>query len=183
MSIPTDNEDKLAWCELGNRQEDEFVRDWLPRIDGVSGWINPAKQADKFATDLVVSFDGVEHPADLKSVRTPLFKARELYGIDPQYAVTINTKDLWRYTVKRPAPLVVFDVWWKVTSMVIGGSLYSVEPMHTTYGDTLDRVLDAIEASGCRKHQYRFRTHDDQGNATHSWVLDVRALTCWKEWV
>jgi hypothetical protein len=60
-------------------------RDELPAL-GCKGELNPAKQLDPYAPDLVVE----GHLADLRCQRTPFFKVQELYGIDPQFAVTFN---------------------------------------------------------------------------------------------
>jgi len=121
-----DTEDRMAWYAQAHIHEQQFVDTRLPAL-GMVGIINPAKATDVFAHDLMLTMQ-----ADLKSVRTPLFKARELFGIDPQYAVTFNVKDWNRYTDLYPNIVVVFDVDWKDTSKVIGGITYRVQPMQAT---------------------------------------------------
>ena len=163
-------EDKQAWCSHGEELEREFVNRRLPSFN-IGGGINPHKSTDKYTHDLNIIF-----PADLKSVRTPLFKAQELYGIDPQYAVTFNVKDQKRYTKLYPNIVVAFDVKWETTSMVIGSSVYEVLPMHRTYVGFLRDIANAIKASGCQQINYARRVDDTAGNAKTSWVFDVRHL-------
>ena len=163
-------EDKVAWCGAAEVQERAFAVGRLFTL-GLSGAINTAKRHDPFTHDLFVNF-----PADLKSVRTPLFKARELYGIDPQFAVTFNLKDGERYASQYPNIVVVFDVDWKETSKEIGGTVFSVDPMHVTYAGFLDDIRSAITADGGKRIDYSRRVDDTAGNAKSSWVFDIRRL-------
>jgi hypothetical protein len=168
-----DNEDKLAWCEkYGEQTENEFCVSRLYELD-VLGYLNPEKKHNKYVHDLFLVLK-----ADLKTVRTPLFKAQELYDIDPQYAVTFNLKDANRYKELYPNIVVVFDVMWdkESCSMDIGGRTYSVEPMHKTFAGLLGNVKNAIIASGSKKITYRNRINDSAGNAKESYVFDVRNL-------
>lgn len=165
-----DTEDKQAWCRAGEELERQFVETRLPCFD-LGGGINPAKDTDKYTHDLNLVL-----PSDLKSVRTPLFKAQELYGIDPQFAVTFNVKDQKRYSSLYPNIVVVFDVNWQTTEMVFGTTTYKVEPMHRTWAGFLRDIANAIELSGWKKIQYSRRTDDSAGNAKESWVFDVRHL-------
>lgn len=168
--MPTDTEDKIAWCRDAEGDEKAFAVGRLFTL-GLGGYINVAKRSDPFTHDLFINF-----PADLKSVRTPLFKSRELYGIDPQYAVTFNVKDAQRYAKLYPNIVVVFDVNWSVTSMEIGGREYSVEPMHATYAGFLEDIRAAVVAAGSKTHSYQRRVDDTKGNAKASYVFDVRRL-------
>jgi len=165
-----DTEDKKAWCSSAEEQERNFVVDRLFRL-GVGGFVNTDKLTDPFTHDLQVMLR-----SDLKSVSTPLFKALDLYGIDPQYAVTFNDKDIKRYRSLYPNIVVFFDVNWSVTSMEIGDSRYAVEPMHETYAGFLGDIKRAIKSSGSHQHHYQKRVDDVSGNAKSSWVFDVRNL-------
>ena len=139
---------------------------------GLASFVNPVKKIDKFTHDLFTIF-----PCDLKTVKTPLFKARELFDIDPQYAVTFNLKDGKRYAEKYPHIAVIFDVEWKDhCSILIGGIKYEVQPMHQTFVGFLADIRNAIIKAGNKKIQYARRVHDDQGNAKESFVFDVRSL-------
>ncbi len=173
---PASTEDKLAWCASGERQEFDFVSSRLPLFQGLRGDINPDKSADKYAHDLTVAFQ-----TDLKSQTTPFFKARELYGLDPQYTVSFNDKDGLRYSRKYPNLIVIFDVNWTTVAREIEGVAYAVEPMHRTYAGFLTDVRRAIAASGFKQVIYQKRIGDESGNATMSWLLDVRHLHLIKE--
>lgn len=115
-------------------------------------------------------------PSDLKTVRTPLFKANDLYGIDPQFAVTFNEKDGRRYAELYPNIIVIFDVMWETTEMIIGGLQYNVKPMHRTYVGFLSSIRQAIKMDGSQKIEYARRKDDESGNAKTSFVFDVRRL-------
>lgn len=158
-------EDKAAWCEAGAQAEVAFAR--RLRKFGFSGGINIEKDEDPFTHDLFVTV-----PSDLKTVRTPLFMAQELYGIDPQYAVTFNVKDGVRYARLYPNILVIFDVKWEVTSW----RDKQVQAMHRTYGGFLPDLRRAIRAAGCQRIQYQRRINDTK-NAKESFVFDVRLLS------
>jgi len=163
-------EDKLAWCEKGADAEALFTVGRLFEL-GLVGHINLEKIQNIYTHDLFVQFK-----ADLKTIRTPLFKAFELYSIDPQYAVTFNLKDGERYAKLYPNIIVIFDVKWEQTSMNIGGFVYEVNPMHETYAGFLSDIRKAIKKNGNKKIEYIKRADDNHGNAKASWVFDVREL-------
>ena len=165
-----DTEDKQSWCSYGEEKEDGFVNTRLSEL-GLDGFTNPAKKLDKYTHDLFVSFQ-----ADLKTVRTPLFKARELYGIDPQYAVTFNHKDVERYKRLYPNIIVIFDIMWEQLSKEIGGTVYTVKPMHITAAGFIHDIRRAVMKSGSQCINYARRVDDTQGNAKSSWVFDARNL-------
>ena len=164
-------EDKLSWCSEAEKDEKEFVKDRLPTL-GLRGVVNPEKFTDPYTHDLTILFQ-----SDLKSVRTPLFKARELHGIDPQYAVTFNKKDALRYRVKYPNIVVIFDVRWDQLEWTDKhGTVYKVEPMHATYAGFLDDIKNAVMKGGNQVVTYQRRVNDTSGNAKESFVFDVRQL-------
>ncbi len=166
-------EDKLAWCErYGVQAELAFAVGRMHEI-GLASYLNPTKTEDRYTHDLFTIF-----PADLKTVRTPLFKAEDLFGLDPQYTVTFNLKDALRYKSLYPNIVVIFDVMWDHPGceMEIGGRQYRVEPMHETYAGFLPSIRSAIEKSGNHKIEYLRRRGDDSGNAKASFVFDVRYL-------
>lgn len=165
-----DTEDKQAWCTVGAQAEESFCRGRLEQL-GLIGVVNPLKKQNKYVHDLFISFK-----ADLKTIRTPLFKSGELYGIEPQYAVTFNDKDLRRYQELYPNIIVVFDVKWEETKKVIDGVAYTVDPMHITVAGFLSDIRSAIDKSGSQKITYQRRVNDTEGNAKESWIFDLRYL-------
>jgi hypothetical protein len=167
-----DTEDKLAWCEkFGTENELNFAISKMHDV-GLPTYVNPAKKTDKYTHDLFTIF-----PSDLKTVKTPLFKAKELFDIDPQFAVTFNLKDGLRYTKLYPNIIVIFDVEWKdQCSMIIGGNKYEVQPMHQIHVGFLKDIKNAIIKNGNKKITYSKRVNDNKGNAKESFVFDVRNL-------
>lgn len=163
-------EDKAYWCQAyGTDVERPFAESL--RHYGLRGALNPAKEADPYTHDLIVTF-----PSDLKTVRTPLFKAKQLYGIDPQYAVTFNRKDMRRYIERYPNIIVIFDVKWESCEATIGGQRYKVDDMHRIHAGFLSEIQQAILLDGSHLHTYQRRVDDEEGNAKQSWVFDVRKL-------
>ncbi len=166
-------EDKLAWCEkFGVSAELGFTLSRMHELE-IGAYLNPQKVKDIYTHDLFAVFQ-----SDLKTVRTPLFKSKELYGIDPQYAVTFNLKDAERYKSLYPNIVVLFDVKWDRDNCEkqIGNSVYSVRPMHATYAGFLKDIANAIEKSGGHKIEYARRKDDTSGNAKESYVFDIRHL-------
>lgn len=164
------NEDKEAWCRAAECEEREFVAQRLIEL-GIEGQINPQKAVDKFTHDLVLTVR-----SELKTRKTPFFMAKTIFGLDPQYAVTLNYKDERRYAELYPDIIVMFDVKWEELSKTIGGTTYEVQPMHETYAGFLGDIRRAIEADGGQRHRYRNRVDDTNGNAKTSWIFDVRRL-------
>jgi len=166
-----DTENKLAWCEkYGEKTELEFSMEKMFEL-GIPTYVNPEKKRDKFSHDLCSIFQ-----TDLKTVRTPLFMSQELYGIDPQFAVTFNLKDGSRYKELYPNIIVIFDVKWETTEKEIAGKIYSVKPMHVTVAGFLSNIRNAIKQSGNNKIDYKKRVDDTNGNAKTSYVFDLRLL-------
>jgi len=140
---------------------------------GLTGFMNLEKKKNIYAHDMFSVF-----PSDLKTVRTPFFKALEKFGIDPQFAVTINLKDMQRYKELYPNIVVVFDVLWdeKICKKLIDGVEYSVQPMHKTYAGFIQDIRTAVVMCGNNKVEYQGRVNDTNGNAKASYVFDVRKL-------
>lgn len=165
-----DTEDKMAWCRSAEVEERAFAVNRLFDL-GLSGAVNVSKKADPFTHDLFINFQ-----ADLKTVRTPLFRSKELYNLDPQYTVTFNVKDGERYKNLYPNIVVVFDVRWDELSKQLGDAVYTVDPMHHTYAGFLEDIRRAIILDGKKRIDYHRRLEDTSGNARSSWVFDVRRL-------
>jgi len=164
---------KQSWCDTyGENVEKSFCVDRLYDL-GLTGYMNLEKKKNIYAHDMFSVF-----PSDLKTVRTPFFKAYEKFEIDPQFAVTINLKDMQRYKELYPNIVVVFDVLWdeKICKKLIDGVKYSVQPMHKTYAGFIQDIRTAVIACGNNKVEYQGRVNDTKGNAKASYVFDVREL-------
>jgi hypothetical protein len=165
-----DTENKQEWCDYGDDAERIFAAGRLFQL-GLGGHINPQKKTNPYVHDLYVQF-----PSDLKTVRTPLFKSMELYGIDPQYAVTFNHKDAERYKDLYPNIIVIFDILWNECHKEFGGVKYQVADMHLSVAGFLSDIRNAIIKSGSHRIDYARRVEDTSGNAKSSWVFDARHL-------
>lgn len=162
-------EDKTFWVLAGEERERVFVESVLPRL-GFCGSLNPAKEVDSYAPDLLVE----GRTAELKSQRTPFFRAGDLYGIDPQFAVTLNVPDFERYRSAYPSLDLFFWVHWQDTARLIGGRLYSVDEMAGVWRASFPALRHQIERRAVCSHEYAHRLFDQAGNARASYVLDLR---------
>jgi len=145
-------EDKLAWCEAGAAAEGDFVAQ-----ANIVGWgvsLNPGKLQDKYTHD----FMGYV-PMDLKSIRTQWRESERLFGIPPEYAVSVNVKDLRRYRDKYPNILIVLDVRWAGRYML-----------------TVPRAQWLLREGRAKRHEYQNRQDDEAGNAKDSLIFDLRDL-------
>jgi hypothetical protein len=162
-------EDKQFWLAAGEAKETIFVESVLPAL-GLRGTLNPAKASNTYAPDLIVD----DKLAELKCQRTPFFKAQELYGVDPQYAVTLNTEDFERYCAEWPSLDIYFWIHWQETTRVIGGNTYSVEEMAGVWRESFPGLQCLIKNESVGSHEYLNRLFDRVGNAKSSFVFDLR---------
>jgi len=140
------NEDKQSWCDLGLQLEYEFLERGFP----VS--LNKQKDHDKFTHDFMIHL-----PCDLKSIRTKWQKSQELFGIQSDYAISINQKDLQRYNHLYPNLIIILDVAWS--------GVYLAPVSH---------AIRLIKNGSAKRHEYKNRKNDQRGNAKISWIFDIR---------
>ena len=163
-----DTEDKRWWVDYGKALEHKFV-DLCVNMLGIDACINPAKQEDKLAPDLVVN----GRVADLKTQHTPFFLAQKFAGIPPTYAVTFNRIDYIRYNKLYPDIDIYFWIDWKVKEMSIRGTVHTVDDHNGIYLLPFVEVSKLID-NGAYEHGYAKRIYDTKGNAKSSYVLDIR---------
>jgi hypothetical protein len=145
-------EDKLKWCRAGEQAEQSF----LDRGDhGLSVRLNPEKETSPFPHDFLL-----ELPCDLKTITTPFRMAQEFFGIDPKYAVSINEKDLRRYSAKCPLMMLILDI--------------SHELYRGIHLAMLDDLVYFANEGIAKRHEYWKRIHDTQGNAKASYIYDCQ---------
>jgi hypothetical protein len=162
----TDPNDKPFWCDQGRLAEQEFLL-YIAPAHGLGARFNVHKLVDCWVPDLRV--DGAL--ADLKTQRTPFFTAR--YGLDSQFAVTLNKSDVDRYRELDEDLVIYFWVRWDKLSGHYGGSTYSVRPMEGLWRVTM-REVDALLRDGVvALHRYQHRIVDTRGNARESYVFDL----------
>jgi hypothetical protein len=167
-----DTEDKLVWCADGVEREKDFVVRVAPSLK-LDAKINPAKETDPYAPDLIVN----GKISDLKSQTTPFFTARKAFkskvrpeGIDPQYAVSFNRKDYIRYKEHYPGLDIYFWVEWKS----LEGWGKKVRPLVGVYKAPFSQLAASIEDEETSLHEYQRRVEDQAGNARDSYGFDVR---------
>lgn len=147
-----DNEDKQKWCTIGEELEKDFVKN--NSFYGCAVLLNKEKETNKFANDLTLVLR-----ADLKTITTPFFTANR-YGIDSEYAITINKKDIERYKKLYPNIFLILDVKYKSFT---GVKICSIK--------TLCKLVDEGKA---KEHFYINRVNDTKGNAKSSYIFDLR---------
>jgi hypothetical protein len=150
-----DLSDKQWWCKYGEELEREFVG--IASGYGLDACINPEKDRDKYAPDLVV--DG--RIADLKVQTVPFFTAGR-YGLDPQYTVTFNFKSRKQYALYYPDIVIYFLVNWRTLEM--GG--VTVQPLYGVWRvEFRDMKFGVL-------HEYKNKRKG--GNAKASYLMDLR---------
>jgi len=154
MEKPKDTEDKQAWCAYGAELEIAFVERVHQKGNGVVIGMNPNKKHDKYAFDLLCKFQG-----DLKTCETP-FRTSYRYGFDPQYAITIDKKDIDRYTKLYPNIILILDIRYP-----------NYNAVKTVSVQTLSRYVKEGKA---KEHEYLKRVHDTKGNAKSCYIFDSR---------
>lgn len=151
MSIqPINNEDKHKWCEYGEESENTFLHEFNSKQVYVK--LNPEKVTNKFTHDFIITL-----PADLKTIRTRFYTS-DRYGVPSRSAITLNNKDVSRYSSLYPNIVIIFDV---------------------DYGDykricycTLSTIKNIILEGNAKLHHYQNRIQDPH-NAQSSYVLDA----------
>ena len=164
--ITHDTEDKSWWLQHGENLEFDFVTK-CQNLLGLEISINPQKQIDKTAPDLV--FEGCL--ADLKTQNTPFFTSSR-YGIDPRFCVTFNRKDFERYAALYPEIIIFFWVDWKQLSY----KEYSTSHLAGVFKVDFKQLREMV-AGGAPEHAYQRRIDDKAGNAKTSFLFDVRNMS------
>jgi hypothetical protein len=151
-----DVEDKEAWCKFGEEQEKDFLENHAKNYDLIIKK-NKEKETNPYTHDIWTAF-----PSDLKTIRTPFYKAFELYGIESKYAITMNDKDVQRYK-KYPYFILVFDIMYN--------DWMSDREVRIT---SLQHILQLISDNKAKKHILMNRINDTKGNGKANWVFDYR---------
>ncbi|MHD0644598.1 hypothetical protein ACYPKM_03025 [Pseudomonas aeruginosa] len=182
-AVRIDTEDKEKWCLEGYERELAFVKH-MNKYSSLSVSINPEKQWNECAPDLLVPGYG---KCDLKSQQTPFFRSGKM-GIDPNYAFTLNLKDVIRYRSLYPGLGIFFWLEWINNSHERYGS---VDYKWGVYFSTIKEVLGIIDAGIAPCHEYENRKEakgepnperekrgmNADGNAKASYLLNVQWLT------
>ena len=145
-------ENKLDWCKAGEIAENNFLAKMLKARIGI--FANPAKSTDPYTHDMYMVL-----PADLKTCRTP-FRTSDRYGFDPKTAITIDKKDIDRYSKLYPNIMVIFDVSYEE----FGFERLCYAP--------LKQLVAYVNTERAKHHVYLKRKNDTKGNAKDCYVMD-----------
>lgn len=163
---PQDLQNKTLWCKDGEKIEQVFVNKFGTELGII---INPEKTVNPYAPDLLKDNSLI---ADLKTQNTPFFKAKNLYGIDPTYAVVFNRKDAERYWKHYKEIIIYFWVEWHSVKFVMGNTTKEVDFLDGVWSI---KFVDLVELlKNAPEHSYQQRVNDTKGNAKGSFVLDIR---------
>ena len=156
-------EDKNWWIEWGVEKESQFLQRCTEEglLVGIQKSSGPAYYPE---------FIYQGQYLDLKTVQTPFFLAKKRYGIDPNFAVTLNTQDVVDCIHKYPKCQIVFDVDWEADTQ-FGVQVQACKEIRFLSYDTMQELVKEAPI-----HKYQNRVDDVQGNAKGSYVLDLQDM-------
>jgi cold shock CspA family protein len=160
-------EDKFAWCLEGEKLEEAFVREIVPKI-GRNLIIHPDKKYKPTSIDLYNP--DTKEISDLKTQNTPFFTSTR-FGFDPTYTVTFNKKDYNRYKKVYPNAIIYWYVKWNQLTW----KNLSVQPLEGVWEVPFCVMAKAIETGHAYLHVYENRKNDDE-NAKDSYLFDLRGF-------
>jgi len=180
QSVIHDTEEKNFWLRYGESLEQAFVALMQAHNPGSRVRINPAKEQDLTAPDLLCLSGRI---ADLKSQFTPFFSAGK-YGLDPRYTFSFNTKDMDRYRQFYPDISIYIWVNWVQDTLTLRGREIKVRPYQAVYRIRLSELIDLADTEEMPLHYYQRRKPiskgfraglvDEKGNACASYLVDLR---------
>lgn len=162
-SQPDDVNDKKSWIDYGDQCEFDFVK--MMNKAGFVAEINPEKTMNVYAPDLIVN----GRVAELKTRRSPFFMSQKKYGIDPNYAVTINTRDVDRYASENPGMMIFFWTTYNKETRY-GVEIAGIDGVWAIRMDKLYRLTRDAPV-----HKYVSRDGSG-GNKTESYVVDLNDM-------
>ena len=158
-----DTEDKTWWIGWGNKKEQDFLL--LCAREGILPGI-AASPGSRFYPEY--TYQG--RYLDLKAESTPFFLAQKHYGVDSNFAVSLNKSDVLDCTYKYQKCQLVFWVQW--ASEIKYG--VAVETRHEIRFLSYERMRELV--SHAPVHVYQKRIDDKKGNAKESYILDLRDM-------
>lgn len=93
-----DLENKGFWCTTTEVKEKAFAE--ITKKIKSFPWnieVHPNKERDPYHPDLICNCGYGDQIGEVKIKNSPLFFAKKWYGIDPQYALTMDLKDSFNY--------------------------------------------------------------------------------------
>ena len=162
-----DTENRNIYYKNSELWELEFIKKYGQRYGII---INPSKQISKFSPDLFILKQSVS--ADLKLLKAPFYKSKEIYNIPTEYCWTFNPSDLFEYAIKYSDNFGIFI--WKTFDK---SSQYGIEVIEeeAVYYVSLFDLKRLIKKDG-KIHHYIRRMNDTNGNSYGSYGIDLRNL-------
>ena len=160
VNKPLDTEDKTAYCKYGEKMETIFCLEVAP-LYGLEANINPEKENNKYAVDLIVE----DFLVDLKTVREPFFTAGK-YKKNPSTCITINKKDIDHY---KGRDIYIF-FWVKWDSQERFG--VRVSALDGVWCGHINKIIGLCTTL----HEYKNRKNDTSGNGKSSYIIDTDDL-------
>lgn len=156
-----DLDDKAFWCKHGEEQEKAFVkvynqlkiRKYLNTNFDIT--IHPSKKNNPYHPDLLVND---KEMGDAKIKNSPLFMAKT-YNVPPQYALTIDLKDVFNYRkrlqTKNQDVYIFIWVKWEAHKMVTSYKSYSVNKMGGIWVTKISKLLNHLKRNDVGIHWYK----------------------------
>ena len=154
-------DDKAFWCKHGELQEKAFInifqklqnKNILKTIFDIS--IHPEKNINPYHPDLLVN---KKYIGDAKIKNSPLFMAKT-YSVSPQFALTIDLKDIFNYRkrlISKSQDVYVF-IWvkWEAHKMITSHKTYSVEKMGGIWVSKISQLLEHLKKNKVGIHWYK----------------------------
>ena len=156
-----DLDNKAFWCAHGERQEQAFVslfnklkEEGVIKTDLVVE-IHPEKKLNPYHPDLLVNKNYI---GDAKIKNSPLFMARK-YSVSPQYALTIDLKDIFNYRKrfyeKKQDVYIFIWVKWQAHKMITSYNTYEVKQMGGIWYSKISKVLEHLAEENVGIHWYK----------------------------
>ena len=106
---PTDYADKEGWYKYGEHTEKYFAEVFCPSIGIYNIRINPEKEYNKYAPDLLID----DNLADLKGCYKPFFTTQSKFGMPPESSVSFDRVDYCRYMSYYSSIKTIFWLDWE----------------------------------------------------------------------
>lgn len=158
---------RQGWYIEAEKWEQDFIKKYGETYKLI---INPSKSISKYAPDLFMLTNSMS--ADLKLLKEPFYKSKNIFNIEPQYCWTFNVSDYFSYSAEYPDSFGIFI--WKIfeQSNKYGVNINKEESVYYTTLFDLKRI---INKEG-KIHKYIRRMNDNNGNSYGSYGIDLRRL-------
>jgi hypothetical protein len=165
---PGNNQNLKAWRKWHLGMTKIFVNKVAPCF-GISAKINLGKLEDRGTVDVLVESGGQDIPTELAVVNTPYYTAWK-HGVNPDYAVSFNVRQLETLSAVEVPTLIIF--WVEYPSSIAFGR--RIEATRRVYWNWVSKFVAQVRKNKPPMHEYNERKEDPGENAESSYVLDIR---------